>query len=103
VAEGGLRGDAWPVVFDAALGDVAVEEVLDSRVREFRAAAAGRVPRGLRPGVYAGDRGRGRRGWDVLRRPPDPLRLVDSRVAFDGVQGEVQPPGALAEADARVE
>jgi hypothetical protein len=31
------------------------------------------------------------------------LGLVDPRVAFDGVQGEVQPPGAFQKTDSRIE
>jgi hypothetical protein len=31
-----------------------------------------------------------------IAAPPDPLSLVDSRVAFDGVQSEVQPTVLLA-------
>jgi hypothetical protein len=102
-----LRGEqAWPVVLDAALGDVAVEEILDARVAAF-ADLAQKLQDGHR-GVLGPAFSQVfpvgiDQGGTVLRCPPHLLGLWDSRVALDGVQREVQPPGAFQQADTRVE
>jgi hypothetical protein len=89
-----------------ALGYVAVEKVLAAAIAGL-ADFARHLQDGYR-GVFGSAFmqviavGVDERGT-VLRRSTDPLRLVDSRVAFEGAQGEVQPPGALAETDARAE